>query len=69
MKVGNLVTYFFSGRYPYTGIVMKKWKVPTRTLAFPIMYEYTVEILENTGNLSTFDVYEGDKWEVLSEKR
>lgn len=67
MNIGDFVTYFFSGKYPYTGIVTRKWKVLTRTLAFPVTYQYTIDILEITGKFSTFDIHEGDRYEVICE--
>ncbi len=63
MKAGDLITYYFSSRYPFTGVVLKKWKINTiRT--FTDTYGYTIEILECTGVISTFDIHHGDRWEV-----
>lgn len=65
MRPGDFITYFFAGKYPYTGVVIKVWK--SDHSSYLSTYEYTIEILENTGRLSVFDIHTGDVWNVWNE--
>lgn len=68
MNLGDLVTYWFAGKYPCMGIVVKKWDWNTGEARAPLgTYMYSIEILENNGRVSMFDIHEGDSWEVHSE--
>lgn len=62
MRVGDYVTYYFAGKYPVTGIVLKVWNLYNYPSTLAGTYEYTVEILEVGGRVSTFDIHRGDEW-------
>ncbi len=68
MNVGEFVTYFFARKYPHTGIVVRKrdYTEADRVLSAG-SYLYTVDILEDSGCISTFDIHMGDMWKVILE--
>ena len=68
MKTGDLVKYWFARKYPVFGLVIRKWEYPCDHSALPQgTYIYSVEIMENNGQVSAFDIHVGDQWEVISE--
>lgn len=70
MNPGDFVRYWFSQKYPIIGIVLRKWDYDLMNV--PVKhgtYLYTVDIMENSGEISAFDIHEGDEFEVISEAR
>lgn len=65
MKPGDLVKYWFARKYPVTGVLLKKYELGN--VIAQSRYLYTIEILEGSGCVSSFDVYVGDHVEVISE--
>lgn len=60
-----MVLYWFAGKYPYVGLVVRRVVLNHEPLYST--YLYTAEIMENDGRLSTFDVHDGDRFEILCE--
>lgn len=65
MKAGDLIKYWFARAYPVTGILLKKYELDG--VLAQSRYLYTIEVMENSGCVSSFDVYVGDRVEVISE--
>jgi len=66
MNVGDLIIYWFAGKYPYTGIVMKVRDAYTYSEILEGTYKFTVDLILLDGSVSTFDVHTGDEWELIS---
>lgn len=68
MNLGDVVKYLFSRKYPIIGMIVKKWDWSfAEQVISSGTYLYSVEILEFTGDISVFDIHEGDEFEVLNE--
>ena len=62
MNTGNYVS---SIRFSSPGIVVKKWVDESRGRIYPRSYQFTIDLLENTGKVITLDIHNDDEWEVL----
>lgn len=67
MRVGDLIRYWFARKYPVVGVVTEKHDYNLTTPIQKGTYLYSVKILKNDCTIETFDIHEGDNWEVLSE--
>lgn len=60
-----MVRYWFARKYPVTGLVVNKIDLCDGDQQGT--YLYTVDIMENDGRISAFDVHNGDRFNVLCE--
>ena len=67
MNPGDLVMYWLARKYPVFGLVLRKYECDHSALPQGT-YMFSVEIMENNGQVSSFDIHVGDQWEVINAK-